>query len=104
MIRHTLYSTRTDTIFPSTSLCRSALPDGAVELGYADTRLFRHDLENGTTETRDFGPGRHPGEFVFVPRSPEGAEDDGWLVGLVVNMNDETTDLDRKSTRLNSSH
>src|SRR3546814_8884949 len=81
-----------------------ALPDGAGELAIADTRLFRHDLENGTTETRDFGPGRHPGEFVFVPRSPEGAEDDGWLVGLVVNMNDETTDLDRKSTRLNSSH
>ncbi|MBB5708301.1 carotenoid oxygenase family protein [Sphingopyxis panaciterrulae] len=70
-----------------------ALPDGAGELAIADTRLFRHDLENGTTETRDFGPGRHPGEFVFVPRSPEGAEGDGWLVGLVVNMNDETTDL-----------
>src|SRR3546814_5817688 len=37
-----------------------ALPDGAGELAIADTRLFRHDLENGTTETRDFGPGRHP--------------------------------------------
>src|SRR3546814_14129394 len=62
-------------------------------MAIADTRLFRHDLEKGVTETRDFGPGRHPGEFVFVPRSTEGAEDDGWLVGLVVNMNDETTDL-----------
>jgi carotenoid cleavage dioxygenase len=41
----------------------------------------------------DFGPGRHPGEFVFVPRGADGAEDDGWLIGLVVDMNDETTDL-----------
>ncbi|SNS60645.1 carotenoid oxygenase family protein [Sphingopyxis indica] len=64
-----------------------------VEMAIADTRLFRHDLEKGVTETRDFGPGRHPGEFVFVPRSAEGAEDDGWLIGLVVDMNDETTDL-----------
>lgn len=71
-----------------------ALPDGdAVEMAIADTRLFRHDLENGTTDIHDFGPGRHPGEFVFVPRSAEGDETDGWLIGLVVDMNDETTDL-----------
>lgn len=70
-----------------------ALPDGPGELEIADTRLFRHDLDRGVTDTRDFGPGRHPGEFVFVPRSAEGAEDDGWLIGLVVDMNDETTDL-----------
>ena len=70
-----------------------ALPDGPGELEIADTRLFRHDLDRGVTDTRDFGPGRHPGEFVFVPRAAEGAEDDGWLIGLVVDMNDETTDL-----------
>jgi carotenoid cleavage dioxygenase-like enzyme len=71
-----------------------ALPDGdAVEMAIADTRLFRHDLDAGTTEARDFGPGRHPGEFVFVPRSAQGAEDDGWLVGLVVDMNRDTTEL-----------
>src|SRR3546814_20762540 len=69
------------------------ISDWSSDVCSSDLRLFRHDLENGTTETRDFGPGRHPGEFVFVPRSPDGAEDDGWLVGLVVNMNDETTDL-----------
>src|SRR3546814_14389469 len=69
------------------------ISDWSSDVCSSDLRLFRHDLENGTTETRDFGPDRHPGEFVFVPRSPEGAEDDGWLVGLVVNMNDETTDL-----------
>lgn len=66
---------------------------GQVEMDVADTRLFRHDLERGTTETRDFGPARHPGEFVFVPRDASGAEDDGWLIGLVVDMNRETTEL-----------
>ncbi|WP_260582629.1 carotenoid oxygenase family protein [Sphingopyxis sp. PET50] len=71
-----------------------ALPDGAsAEWAMAETKLFRHDLDAGTTIAHDFGPGRHPGEFVFVPRSETGAEDDGWLIGLVVDMNDETTDL-----------
>ncbi len=71
-----------------------AIPDGvSTEWALADTRLFRHDLEKGVTDAHDFGPGCHPGEFVFVPRSEQGAEDDGWLIGLVVNMNDETTAL-----------
>lgn len=58
-----------------------------------DTRLFRHDLAKGTRVERDFGPGRHPGEFSFVPRGAHGAEDDGWLIGLVIDMTNETTDL-----------
>lgn len=71
-----------------------AIPDGkSAEWALADTRLFRHDLDAGITAAHDFGPGRHPGEFVFVPRSENGAEDDGWLIGLVVDMNDETTHL-----------
>ena len=71
-----------------------AIPEAEnAEWQLAETRLFRHDLEKGTTDAHDFGPGRHPGEFVFVPRSENGAEDDGWLIGLVVDMNDETTDL-----------
>lgn len=57
----------------------------------SDTRLFRHDLEKGMREIHDFGPGRHPGEFVFEAYG-EG-EEEGWLIGLVVNMNNETTDL-----------
>jgi carotenoid cleavage dioxygenase-like enzyme len=71
-----------------------ALPDRTTtEMEIGDTRLFRHDLQAGTTAVHDFGPGRHPGEFVFVPRRADGAEDDGWLIGLVVDMNDETTAL-----------
>ena len=58
----------------------------------ADT-LDSKDVDQLMTEARDFGPGRHPGEFVFVPRSAAGAEDDGWLIGLVVDMTNETSEL-----------
>ncbi len=69
-----------------------ALPkDHLFQLG-ADTRLFRHDVVEGTRQVHDFGPNRNPGEFVFVPRSDDAAEGDGWLMGFVINMADETTD------------
>lgn len=71
-----------------------AIPDGkSPEWTLAETRLFKHDLEKRVTAIHDFGPGRHPGEFVFVPRSVNSTEDDGWLIGLVVDMNHETTEL-----------
>jgi carotenoid cleavage dioxygenase len=47
----------------------------------------------GTRQTHDFGADRYPGEFVFVPRHAEAAEDEGWLIGLVVDMAEQTTDL-----------
>lgn len=59
----------------------------------ADTRLIKHDLETGGRAIHDFGPRRHPGEFVFVPKAEDAGEDEGWLIGLVVDMNDETTEL-----------
>ena len=59
----------------------------------SDTHLVKHDLDAGTREIHEFGAGRHPGEFVFVPRSADAAEDDGWLMGLVVDAAAQTTDL-----------
>ena len=55
-----------------------------------DGRLFKHDLDAGTCTEHAFGPGRTPGEFVFVPRSPDAAEDDGWLIGLVIEAHEGT--------------
>ena len=69
-----------------------ALSDVSTPFG-TDTRLYKHDLEAGTRQTHDFGPQRHPGEFVFVPASPLSAEDEGWLIGLVIDMGAETTEL-----------
>jgi carotenoid cleavage oxygenase len=59
-----------------------------VELGarlpFSGTRVFKHDTLRGTRDGHDFGPGRHPGELVFVPDPDRpGAEDGGWLVGFV---------------------
>ena len=70
-----------------------ALPEqDGVQVGGA-TALYRHDLQTGARQTHDFGPGRHPGEFVFVPAAPDSAEGEGWLLGLVVDMGAQTTDL-----------
>ncbi|MEH6758088.1 MAG: carotenoid oxygenase family protein [Parasphingorhabdus sp.] len=72
------------------SIALAGKPD---QLDMAGTELFKHDLKTGATAIRNFGESRHPGEFVFVPRSPDSAEDDGWLIGLVIDMNNETTEL-----------
>ncbi len=69
-----------------------ALPKDHLFQHGADTRLFRHDLVEGTRQVHDFGANRHPGEFVFVPKSDDAPEGDGWLMGFVINMADETTD------------
>jgi len=56
------------------------------------TRLYAHDLIAGTRAVHDFGPERYPGEFVFVPETPDAPEGHGWLIGLVVDMGHRTTD------------
>jgi carotenoid cleavage dioxygenase len=70
----------------------SVPPDGNPQLTGA-TRLYKHDLETGGRQVHDFGDGHLPGEFVFVPREDACGEDEGWLIGLVVNTADETTDF-----------
>lgn len=56
-------------------------------------RLFKHDMEAGTRQVHDFGMDCHPCEFVFVPAYPEAEEDEGWLMGFVINARSKTTDL-----------
>lgn len=55
--------------------------------------LIKHDLQTGARELHDFGADHAPGEFVFQPRNAQAAEDDGWLMGLVVNQREQTTDF-----------
>jgi carotenoid cleavage oxygenase len=47
----------------------------------------------GTTARRSFGEGRQVSEFVFVPNSPDAAEDDGVLMGFVSDLTTGRTDL-----------
>ena len=55
--------------------------------------LYRHDLKTGERTQHHFGPGRIPGEFVFVPRAADAPEGDGWMIGYVIDAANETTDL-----------
>ena len=58
-----------------------------------DQLLIRHDLQGGPRLLHDFGAGRHVGEFVFEPRHAGAAEDEGWLMGLVVDARQQTSAL-----------
>ena len=70
-----------------------ALPDDDGEQFLGASQLYKHDLETGARQVHDFGPQSRPGEFVFTPRAPDSAEDDGWLMGLVIDAAEDATDL-----------
>jgi carotenoid cleavage dioxygenase-like enzyme len=66
--------------------------DGNTQLAGA-TQIYKHDLETGERQVHAFGADRIPGEFVFVPARPGAGEDEGWLVGLVIDTAHDTTDF-----------
>ena len=57
------------------------------------TMIYKYDLGTGIRLVHDFGEGRLPGEFVFVPKAPDACEDEGWLMGFVIDAVALTTDL-----------
>jgi carotenoid cleavage dioxygenase-like enzyme len=69
------------------SLDEGRSPPGAL------SGVIAHDMETGERKTHDFGEGRIPGEFVFVPRSAGAAENDGWLMGYVLDVKRNHTDF-----------
>lgn len=69
------------------------LPETADPAFLGADSLFKHDLQTGARSVHSFGLQRYPGEFVFVPAHAGAAEDEGWLIGLVINAIDQTTDL-----------
>lgn len=74
------------------------LPEQLTETLVGEAPILKHDLERGVRHAHAFGPGRVPGEFVFVPRFSDtqaGAEeDDGWLIGLVIAADGCSTALE----------
>jgi 8'-apo-carotenoid 13,14-cleaving dioxygenase len=70
-----------------------ALPNSSADGFLGAAPIYRHDLESGERQAHDFGPGKVPGEFVFVPRGADAPEGDGWLMGYVIDAGEETTDL-----------
>ena len=69
------------------------IPDNGDPAFLGEHPLYRHDLKDGTRQVHDFGGGRVPGEFVFVPRAVDAPEGDGWLIGYVIDTQTDTTDL-----------
>ena len=55
--------------------------------------LRRYDVEAGTSAEKDFGARYAPGEPVFVPRSADAAENDGWVLALRYDREQDRSDL-----------
>lgn len=70
-----------------------ATPEVPSEQFIGATAIFAHDTAIDARTVHDFGPGRFPGEFVFVPESHDAPEGHGWLIGFVVDLPNEATDL-----------
>ncbi|WP_420450734.1 carotenoid oxygenase family protein [Ilumatobacter sp.] len=49
----------------------------------SSTGVVKYDLERGTTEFHDFGPGVSTSEAVFVPASDDAGEDEGWVMSYL---------------------
>lgn len=64
--------------------------DGSMQ---APGVVTRYDLEKGGSVSHDFGPNAQPGEFVFVERSADAAEDEGYAMGYVYDKAGNTSDL-----------
>lgn len=78
---------------PYRYLWATGLPETGDQNFFAAAPVLRHDLMSGARVERDFGPAAVPGEFVFVPRSADAPEGDGWLMGYVIDRAQQTTDL-----------
>lgn len=54
---------------------------------------YKVDHDTGTFTGYDHGPGRGTGEPVFVPKADSGAEDDGWLISLIHDVEAGSAEL-----------
>ncbi len=55
--------------------------------------LLKHDLRDGKTEIHSEGPARQFLEPVFVPRSDDADEDDGWVMAYVYDASTNASDV-----------
>ncbi len=60
---------------------------------YSFNALQKVDLRTGKANIYDFGPGRFTSEALFIPRSPDAAEDDGWMVSVVFNAHSGNSEV-----------
>jgi carotenoid cleavage dioxygenase-like enzyme len=61
--------------------------------GSPRSALLKHDLERGRVETHAFDPDLAGGEAIFVPSSPEAAEDDGYVLAFTHSRSGKASEL-----------
>ena len=64
-----------------------------VGAGFRFEALLKHDLREGRTERHESGPARSFMEPVFVPRTPEAGEDDGWVLAYTYDADTHRSDV-----------
>ena len=67
----------------------------AMQVGeqFGHSGAVKFDLQAGTTERHDFGSGRMTLEPVFVPRSADSGEDEGWILSYVYDAATDRSDV-----------
>jgi carotenoid cleavage dioxygenase len=66
---------------------------GAPAVFGAETGVTKYDLESGTNEFHDYGPGRTTDEPSFVPTSASAGEDEGYVLSYVYDGNTDRSEL-----------
>ena len=61
--------------------------------GIAFSSRLKIDVDRAETTVHDVGPGRSAMEAVFVPRAPDTAEDDGWVLAYVHDAGRDACDV-----------
>jgi carotenoid cleavage dioxygenase-like enzyme len=61
--------------------------------GFRFEALLKHDLRERRTERHEGGPARAFMEPVFVPRAPDAAEDDGWVLAYTYDAESDKSDV-----------
>ena len=56
---------------------------------YYDRWVYKYDLHSGKRQRHDLGENIHGGEPQFAPRSPDAEEDDGWILSIVHDENND---------------
>jgi len=54
---------------------------------------MKHDLQRGTTEVHQFGPGQMTLEPIFVQKAGAVAEDEGWIMRCVYDPERNLSDV-----------
>jgi carotenoid cleavage dioxygenase-like enzyme len=68
----------------------SEVSPGAANLHGA---IIKIDVDRGTTEAHEFGPGRGGAEPVVVPKADGVAEDDAWILTVVYDAGTDSSEL-----------